>query len=151
MLACSTEWSSKTCSTQKHNLRIDWKFGNELILPTSTKPCHKISILGSQNGPVTGKHEFLVTRSDIVKSCLVQVAPNIVHKTHLLDISSKPSQKSFIGWSWMRAPVRQLTKSFLMLPNFSPNHSGFQISCLRVLWMLLTRTGCEKEIQRGVC
>ena len=43
---------SKTCITHKHNLRIDLKFGNKFILTMSTDLCHKISMLGSQNGPL---------------------------------------------------------------------------------------------------
>ena len=48
------------CDTVKHaelnkcNLRIDQKVGNKLISSISTELCHKNSMLGSQNGPLTG-------------------------------------------------------------------------------------------------
>ena len=32
---------SKTCITLESNLKIDWKFGNELILSISSEQCHK--------------------------------------------------------------------------------------------------------------
>ena len=37
----------------EHDLRIDWKFWKKkFILSVSTELCHKISMLGSQNGPL---------------------------------------------------------------------------------------------------
>ncbi len=37
------------CKTQ---IRIDWKFEHDFVLCVSTELCHKICMLGSQNGPV---------------------------------------------------------------------------------------------------
>ncbi len=45
---------NKTCITLKRNLRIDWKFGNKLISSISTELSHKSSMLGSQNGRLSG-------------------------------------------------------------------------------------------------
>ena len=43
---------SKTSITLKRNLRIDWKFGNKLILSISSEQCHKNTISESRNGPL---------------------------------------------------------------------------------------------------
>ncbi len=50
VVAYATVWYSKTCINHKRNLRIDWKFGNKLILSVSIELCHRNSMLGSQNG-----------------------------------------------------------------------------------------------------
>ena len=47
-----TVWYSKTCITHKRNLRIDWNFGNMLLLSASTDSCHKNNMLGLQNRPL---------------------------------------------------------------------------------------------------
>ena len=61
MLTCIVVYAtlqySNTCKTSKHNLRIDWKIGNKLILSISAELCHKISMLRSQNGPLNGFQE----------------------------------------------------------------------------------------------
>ena len=56
----ATLWFSKTCITHKRNLRIDWTFGNKLIFSISTDLCHKISMLGSQNGPLNWYQKLLM-------------------------------------------------------------------------------------------
>ena len=43
---------SKMCITLKCNFRIDWKFGNKLILPKSSEQCYKNIIPQSRNGPL---------------------------------------------------------------------------------------------------
>ncbi len=50
-----TVWYSKTCITHKRNLGIDWKFGNKFIPSICTELCHKNSVLGSQNGPLSSR------------------------------------------------------------------------------------------------
>ena len=45
---------NKMHKTLKHNLRIDWKFGNKLILSVSTEQCHKNNNSESRNGPLRG-------------------------------------------------------------------------------------------------
>ena len=57
----------KTCITHKQNLRIDWKFGNKLILSVSTELCHKNVMLGSQNGPLSG-----INRHEVTFWCFIQ-------------------------------------------------------------------------------
>ena len=47
----ATLWYGKSCITHKLNIKIDWNFGNKLILYISTELCPKISMLGS-NGPL---------------------------------------------------------------------------------------------------
>ncbi len=46
---------SKMCITLKCNLRIDWEFGNKLILPISFEQCYKNIIPESRNGPLINK------------------------------------------------------------------------------------------------
>ena len=46
---CSSKRDSKTCITRKSRVRMDWKFGNKLILSIPTERCHKSSML-KQNG-----------------------------------------------------------------------------------------------------
>ena len=45
--------NNKTCITLKRNLRIDWKFGHQLILSISTEERYKNSISKSRNGPLS--------------------------------------------------------------------------------------------------
>ena len=58
---------NKMCITLKRNLRIDWKFGQKLILSISTEQCHKNNILRSQNGPLKYV-ENLVYWNELYKS-----------------------------------------------------------------------------------
>ncbi len=55
IVANATVWYSKTRITHKHNLRINWKFGNKLISSISIDLCYKNSMLGSQNGPLSNR------------------------------------------------------------------------------------------------
>ena len=56
-----TEWPtkvqySKMCVAHKHNLRINWKFGNKIFYGLTFRPtdlCHKNNMLGLQNGPLS--------------------------------------------------------------------------------------------------
>ncbi len=55
MVAYMQEYNSKICIALKNSLRIDWKFGNKLILSISTELCdknrsqdHKINIYQSE-------------------------------------------------------------------------------------------------------
>ena len=65
IVAYATLRYSKTCITHKRNLRVDGKFGNKIILSTSTELCHKNIMLGLQNGPLNDKI-FLVPNQQAV-------------------------------------------------------------------------------------
>ena len=43
IVAYATVRHSKTCTTHKCDFRINWKFGNKLILPVSTKVVRKLA------------------------------------------------------------------------------------------------------------
>ncbi len=64
---------SKTCITFKYNLRIDWKFGNKLILSISTEQCYKNDFSESQNGPLKRGWPFMVAWQKIDFHCLVEL------------------------------------------------------------------------------
>lgn len=67
----------------------------------------------------------------------------VSHKHYLLDIISKPSQKSRTFTSEIMAQFLQFTKSTSWSPNSRLKASGFQSSDFNFLWTPDTSTGWE--------
>lgn len=72
--------------------------------------------------------------------CSVQL---VSHRYYLLDIISKPSQKSRTFTSEIMAQFLQFTKSTSWSPNSRLKASGFQSSDFNFLWTPDTSTGWE--------